>query len=431
MRIHWFSPLAPARTDIAHYTGRILPALSARAEVTLWTDQQHWYSGLERHAAVRRFDPRNFRWEALEDADAAFYNIGNNARFHRAIGMVSRRFPGFSIMHDAMLHESFTFDYRERGDRAGYLGVMQSLYGARGRRDGELFWKGVLSPAQMARVYSCAPFFLGSSLAAASLGAIVHSRAAERALAKEADVPVIRLPLPFGSRGRPRQPSEAPPWKLVVFGYLGANRCLEQILTALARLADYPFQLHIYGEIHDRAGMAALLQSLPLAGRVTIHGFVPEVELDRALGSAHLALNLRYPTKGEASGSQLRIWSHGLPSLVTRVGWYAELPAGTVSFVRPESLVEDLCTHLRAYAARPAGYVEAGLRGYEYFVERHSPVLYAAKIVELAGQAAAYRQRWNALRISGRAVAGLQGWFPVGKLAGYVDHLAEVVGELG
>jgi glycosyltransferase involved in cell wall biosynthesis len=426
MRIHWFSPLAPAPTDIAHYTGRILPALAARAEVTLWTDQPHWHSGLERHAAVRRFDPRDFPWEALRGADAAFYNIGNNAFFHRAIGMVSRRFPGFSILHDVLLHESFTFDYRERNDRAAYLEIMQSLYGSRGRRDGELFWKGALGPLAMGRVYSCAPFFAESSL-----GAIVHSRAAGRALAKEADVPVIRLPLPFPARRRPPGPHDAPPpWKLAVFGYLGVNRCLEQILTALAHLDDHPFHLHIYGAIEDRAGVAAQIERLALDGRVTIHGFVPEVELDRALAAAHLAINLRYPTKGEASGSQLRIWSHGLPSLVTRIGWYAELPPGTVSFVRPDFLVEDLCAHLRAYAARPAGYVESGLRGYEYFVERHSPGSYAAKIVELAGQAAAYRQRWNALRMSRRAVEGLEGWFPAGKLAGYVDHVAGVVSEL-
>jgi hypothetical protein len=430
MRIHWFSPLAPARTDIAHYTGRLLAALAARAEVTLWTDQPHWYSGLERHAAVRRFHPLNFPWTALHDADAAFYNIGNNAHFHRAIGQVSRRFPGFSIMHDVLLHDSVAFDCRERHDRAAYLEIMQSFYGARGRRDGELLWEGVLSLLDMGRAYSCAPFFLESSL-----GAIVHSRAAERALAKEVDVPVIHLPLPFPARRRPpRLPHDAiaaPPWKLVVFGYLGANRCLEQILTALAHLADYPFQLHIYGIVENPGGVAALLERLPLAGRVTLHGFVPEVELDAALASAHLAINLRYPAKGEASGSQLRIWSHGLPSLVTRIGWYAELPPGTVSYVRPDFLVEDLCTHLRAYAVRPAGYVESGLRGHEYFVERHSPRSYAAKIVELAGQAAAYRQRWNALRIGGRAVEGLQGWFPAGKLAGYVDRVAGVVSGLG
>jgi hypothetical protein len=70
-RIHWFSPLAPARTDIAHYTGRLLPALAARASVTLWTSQPHWYSGLKRHATVRRFDPEEIRWETIHEADSA------------------------------------------------------------------------------------------------------------------------------------------------------------------------------------------------------------------------------------------------------------------------------------------------------------------------------------------------------------------------
>ena len=419
-RIHWFSPLPPARTDIAHYTGRILPALAARAEVTLWTDQAGWYPGLERYAAVRRFDARHFRWEPLNGADAVFYNIGNDARFHRSIGMVARRFPGFAIMHDVLLHDSVSFDCRERHDRAAYLEVMESLYGERGRRDGELHWEGALSLLQMGRIYSCTPYFL-----AASLGAIVHSRAAESALSQEADVPVLRLPLPFPARRRPPRPHDGPPpWKLVVFGYLGANRCLEQIFTALARLEDLPFELHIYGEIQHR-------DRLPAAERVTIHGFVPEAELDAALAAAHLAINLRYPTKGEASGSQLRIWSHGLASLVSKVGWYAELPAETVAFVRPECLVEDLCAHLRAYAARPAGYVESGMRGYEYFVERHLPSGYAARIVEIAGQAAAYRQRWNALRMSRRLVEGLEGWFPAGRLESYLEHAAEVVDELG
>ena len=43
--IHWFSPLPPARTDIAEYTRRILPALNREAQVILWTDQGVWGPG--------------------------------------------------------------------------------------------------------------------------------------------------------------------------------------------------------------------------------------------------------------------------------------------------------------------------------------------------------------------------------------------------
>ena len=39
MRLNWFSPLPPARTEIANYTVRLLPALCASCDVTLWTDQ--------------------------------------------------------------------------------------------------------------------------------------------------------------------------------------------------------------------------------------------------------------------------------------------------------------------------------------------------------------------------------------------------------
>jgi glycosyltransferase involved in cell wall biosynthesis len=225
-------------------------------------------------------------------------------------------------------------------------------------------------------------------------------------------VPVVRLPLPFPPRRALPPPSTAPPWKLVVFGFLGANRCLDQTLAALARLADPRFHLHIYGDVADRAALNAAVERLQLAAAVTVHGFVPEVELDRALASAHLALNLRYPTKGEASYSQLRIWSHGLPSLVTRVGWYAELPAGTVSLVRPGFLVDDVCAHLRAYATDPARYQANGQRGRDYFIEHHSPRGYAARIVELAARLPEYRRLWNARRNRARAAEAAFGWLP-------------------
>jgi hypothetical protein len=130
MRIHWFSPLAPAHTAIADYTGRLVDALAARADLTLWTDAPHWHTALDRQAAVRRFDPHAMPWADLHEG-AIFYNIGNDSRFHQAIWQVSRRCPGFSIMHDVLMHDSVAHDHRVRHDPAGYLDVMQSLYGDR------------------------------------------------------------------------------------------------------------------------------------------------------------------------------------------------------------------------------------------------------------------------------------------------------------
>ena len=77
MKIHWFSPLPAARTDIANYTARLAPYLSAHAEIVFC------YDGAETPAdfpypvrAIRDLSPTE-----LNQADLNIYHIGNNATF--------------------------------------------------------------------------------------------------------------------------------------------------------------------------------------------------------------------------------------------------------------------------------------------------------------------------------------------------------------
>ncbi len=427
MRINWFSPLPPSHTEIAHSTLRLLPALCAAAEVNLWTDQEHWPSELETLATVRRFNAANIDWPAVNNVDATFYNIGNNSQFHREIWQVCRRHPGFAIMHDIFMHDSVSHDCRVRNDRAAYLELMQAVYGTLGRRDAEWHWDGVLGLDQMSRVYSCSPYILKSSL-----GAIVHSRMAQNALKREMKLPVVLAPLPFPIGPAPAPHLGGPPWQLVVFGYFGANRCLQQVLTALAYLDNRRlFRLHIYGQLNENAEpLARLVQTLQIEGSVVVHGFVPETKLEAALSAAHLAINLRYPTKGEASASQLRIWNHGIPSLVTRIGWYAEVPPDTVAFVRPDFMVEDICAYLKAYAAAPEQFAEMGMNGYRYLAARHSPEQYAAKIVEVAGSAAALRRDLSARELGARAAEARRPWLNSGAVPSSDSRLASVIHDV-
>src|SRR6516164_8825946 len=105
MKLNWFSPLPPARTGIADYTAQLLPALDQRFEVTLWTDQHEWDSGLEEWAAVRHFDPAHVPWSTLNQAEITVYNLGNHGAFHGGIFEVSRRLPGIVILHDLALYD--------------------------------------------------------------------------------------------------------------------------------------------------------------------------------------------------------------------------------------------------------------------------------------------------------------------------------------
>jgi hypothetical protein len=98
MRLHWFSPLPPAKTEIAAYTIRLLSALQKRAEVMLWTDQAEWDAHIAHYAIVRRYQPEHLPWTELNRGDMSVYHIGNNHRFHEAIWQVSRSHPGVVVL---------------------------------------------------------------------------------------------------------------------------------------------------------------------------------------------------------------------------------------------------------------------------------------------------------------------------------------------
>ncbi|MGB8644563.1 MAG: hypothetical protein WCF84_04950, partial [Anaerolineae bacterium] len=52
----------------------------------------------------------------------------------------------------------------------------------------------------------------------------------------------------------------------------------------------------------------------------------PGRELPDYLALCDIAVNLRYPTAGEASGGVMRLFAYGKPTIVSRTGWFAELP---------------------------------------------------------------------------------------------------------
>jgi glycosyltransferase involved in cell wall biosynthesis len=410
MRLNWFAPLPPARTEIGGYTVRVLPALARRVQLILWTDQAEWDPSLEYHAEVRRYDVERMPWADVNRGDLSLYHIGNNPLFHGAIWQVSRRHAGLVVLHDLRLHHFFAGLYVERWrDRDGYLSAMERLYGAIGRREAEAFWRGELTTEYMSTHYPLTPLAVEGALAA-----IVHSEVGIDALTQACPGPVVQLPLPYPASPRStdkRRRAPGPPYRIIIFGLLGTNRRLGALLDALASLPERAqFRLDIYGQLWDEGEVRGQIRLLGLQDLVTIHGFVSEAELEAALEASHLAVNLRYPTMGEASGSQLRIWDAALPSLVTRVGWYASLPDNAVAFVRPEYEVRDIQEHLRAFLADPERFMQMGENGRRVLEERHAPAAYAQALVEFAAQVAGCRPAAAVRQLAQRLSAELAGW---------------------
>ncbi len=220
--------------------------------------------------------------------------------------------------------------------------------------------------------------------------------------------PLFYLPLAYaGPVPLPRQ-KPGTTLRLIAFGFIGGNRRIASVIEALAGLRDKDWRFDLYGVLEAPDAVEAQAAELGVADRVHQHGFVSEAELTAALAQADLALNLRFPSMGEASGSQLRIWDATLPSLVTRVGWYATLPEDAVFFVEPEREVEMIRSYVTALRQDPEPFRLAGLRGRALVQERHTPAHYAASLMEIVRQAECLHARRLATDLSRAAAQALK-----------------------
>jgi glycosyltransferase involved in cell wall biosynthesis len=196
-----------------------------------------------------------------------------------------------------------------------------------------------------------------------------------------------------------------------MFGFLGPNRKLPLLLRALATFPERErFRLDIFGTMDGEEKMHQLICRLGLSETVTLHGFASASELDVALRETDLVVNLRDPSMGEASGSQLHLWQYALPSLVTRRAWYATLPEETVAFVRPEHEVEDIQQHLTEFLANPEIYRELGRNGRRHVAENHSIESYVSALLEVAAGTSELQAKWIARDLARRTATAMSGW---------------------
>ena len=388
-KVHWISPIPEANTDIAHYTFRILPELAAATDLTVWTDARHWDRAVDAICPVRKIDPhhtlpRDFARSGHGDGpDAIFIHIGNSWAFHSGLLQLARRVPSIIVLHDLAIQEMLHDAMRFAGfPRETYEAEMLRWYGEPGLQAAQ----DVLNRRSGANVLSetYPGFHLALDRAVAVLS---HTPAAFDAVKATGIVPSYQLDLPF--RPSPIAPSakraKDGPLRLVQFGHIGPNRRLWEVLEALGPLKDeIDFRLDIMGNVWDRTLLSEKLERFGLESRVTVHGFVPEPELDAALSEAHLVFNLRYPTMGEASGSQLRIWNAAAAAVVTDLGWYGSLPDDTVFKIPLEGETAALQDMVRRVNADRTLGETLGQTGRARLETRHTPALYAKGIAAIA-----------------------------------------------
>ena len=426
MLINWFSPLPPARSGIAHYAMQALPNLTRAHEIVLWTDQDQVAADVERLGRVVRYNPAAPPWREINNGAVSIYHLGNDPGFHAGIWQVCSRHPGIVVLHDLYLHDFFSMGMgHQEESRGSYLAAMQRWYRIEGRRAGEAFCAGGISPETMAQSYP-----LVREAVRNALGVVTHSRLMPDEL-QEAPCPVAALDLPYvPSKGRATARTTSPPYRLITFGYLNRNRRLGPLLEALAGMPERDrFRLDICGQIWDESHLRGEIERLGLSSQVSLHGFLPENQLDQKIMAASLAINLRYPSMGEASLSQLQYWDYGLPTLVTRTGWYASLPEDATAFVRPEHELADIQSCLRAFLADPGAFRAMGERG-RMLLKDHDPARYVAALLSFIDDALRFSPRLAALMLANRVGSDLSIWLDPAASDYLLDRASEAIGAL-
>ena len=412
-RLNWFSPLPPTRSQIAHQTLILLPELARRADLTIWSNDTEFDPRARKYGAVKRYDVAHPPWREIADADATFDQIGNDPRYHTDIWHMSRRHPGIVILHDIRLQHLFAGLVKDRAalSRGDYLDMVERHHSTEGRECAESFLEGRIG---IEHLNSRVPLF--GAAVERSLAAIVHSESARQLIATSVAIPTSYLYL---CANVARLENDAfidarrwePPYRLILFGFLNPNRRVDAILKALASFPErHLFRLDIYGTLQGAEQIAGLIDQLGVADLAAWRGYVSEKELDAALRRSHLALNLRYPTVGEASGTQLHIWQYALPSLVSRLDWYATLPEDTVGFVRPQHETEDIHNHLRALLRSPQSFREMGLAGRVFVNEHCTAAQYADGILQMVARVSEYEAIWIARDMAQRAGRAMSAW---------------------
>lgn len=386
MKINWFSPLPPAKTEIAKYTCKVVSLLQQKAQVTIWTSQHEWNSDLNDIFSIRYYHPDQMSWYDLNQADLNIYQLGNNHLFHGDIWRVSCKSPGLVILHDYKLQDFF---YMLSTQKQDYLDQVFQVYGKEALEDGQKFLDGLISMATMADKYPMTPLALQGAIAL-----MTHNQQSYQQLSKKNEWITGYTPLPYLAEN-PEQihrRKQQIPYQIIMFGFMGQNRGLNSIFKTLAMLPRREqFRLNIYGEVWDQNYILRQIQELGLENIIKIHGFVSEEKLHHALNHANLAINLRYPSMGEASASQLHLWSYSLPSIVSQTEWYASLDPKAVAFVRPHHELEDLSYHLNEFLDNPEKFVRMGIEGKKILQENHQPEKCAEAILNFAQQVIKYR----------------------------------------
>ena len=332
-RLAVITPWPPVPSGVANHSRHLVEELRFHAEVDVVTTGGNGApdSSLP---GVRIWDEGQFEWvQGLRDYDRLLYVLGSSP-FHTHVYDALMERPGAVLIHDVRLLGLYFFLGAERRFTDGdwLQKKLSRLYGDR-VPDSEL------RRAWQEDVYTRHGIYMTQEVQARADTILLHSRYQDdvlRAEAPAADTPHAIVPHGIPPAGATNGRADGAGPLIVTYGVVSmASKRMDMLLTAFRELAaELPSaHLAIVGAIDDadRETIEAAAARSGLASRVTVRGSVGTDEYWATLGKADLAVQLRTGSNGgEASGAVCDCIAARVPTIVSDIGWFAEVPEPVV-----------------------------------------------------------------------------------------------------
>lgn len=319
-RIAYLSPLPPAQTGVAGYSRAVLELL-----------RDTGFDG--RHELVARM-PKDFDDgdRLVRESDVAVYHVGNNLRYHRDIYALAVRHPGLVVLHDLAL-DDFAAGLAASDDPLAAPARAEARAAAARLREADLHLDEPLKTPWCAH------------LVRRARGIIVHSRFGRRYLeAFGCRTPIAVVPHTPVPQVRGRRAARADRWVrrrlhgrgpvVGLLGDIGRAKAIDAVLDAAARI-EFDFVLAIVGRRIPGFDVGAEVRRRALGYRTVVDFDVNDATFEAWLRTCHVVVNLRYPHRGEVSGTLIRASQAGVPSVVSATGTYLDWPDDAVVRVPP------------------------------------------------------------------------------------------------
>ncbi len=315
-RVAFLGPVPPTATGIATYDRAVLDGLAR--------------IGFTRELPIDVVWPVDERKAAYVPAyRLGVYQLGNNVDFHLQIYRTAWQAPGLVVLHDLAL-DDFVRGLQSVSDPLGYVAVREALQARDRLRSTDA---GRNEPLRT-------PW--AAAIARRSRGIVVHSQFCRRYLEEfGCKTPIYVVPHPpvetveaiegSAARGRAlrgRAEARGATALVVAVGDMNQAKRLDAVLRAATAL-DPGVHVALVGRKVQTFDVWPLVHASGLGDRVHVEQDVSDQDFLGWIHAADVVVDLRFPHRGEESGSLARAMQVGRPTVLSATGTYLDVPDGT------------------------------------------------------------------------------------------------------